>query len=58
MSTQNKNSTNVKYRCWINDTDKILSFSPIEGYEVKEFETYTKFKEYCYEKTYWGYKVQ
>ncbi|MBQ6718456.1 MAG: hypothetical protein IJN22_06115 [Clostridia bacterium] len=47
-----------KYRCWISDDDKILSFFYVEGYEMKEFDTYSEFQNYYYEKTYWGYKAQ
>lgn len=47
-----------KYRCWISDVDKILSFFYVEGYELKEFDTYSEFQNYYYEKTYWGYKAQ
>lgn len=58
MSKQEGNSDNQKYRCWINRKDKILSFTRIDGYEIREFSTYTEFKEYYYNKSYWGYKVR
>ena len=57
MSERGKCCDN-KYRCWISDEDKILSFSPEAGYELKEFETYAQFQDYYYRKTYWGYRVQ
>ena len=55
---QKKNKNGKKYRCWINRKDKILSFTYIEGYELKEFDSHTEFKEYYYSKSYWGYKVR
>lgn len=58
MSQQVENKDNKKYVCWINEKDKILSFSYIEGYEQKEFKTQSEFKEYYYNKSYWGYKVR
>ena len=39
-----------KYRCWINEEDRILSFSFKEGYELKEFKTYKEFQDYYYRK--------
>ena len=54
---QNKPETK-KYRCWISDKEKILSFSFEEGYELKEFSNHKEFQEYYYNKTYWGYRVQ
>ena len=35
-----------KYRCWISDVDKILSFFYVEGYELTEFDTYSEFQNY------------
>ena len=58
MSKSNKLSNKKVYRCWINDKEKILSFSYIEGYKLKEFNSYTQFQDYYYRKTYWGYRVQ
>ena len=49
---------NKKYQCWINDDDRIISFSQIDGYELKEFDDFSEFQEYYYRKTYWGYKVK
>ena len=57
MSEPEKNA-DKKYRCWISDQNKILSFSYEEGYEVKEFESYEDFQHFYYRKTYWGYRVQ
>ena len=57
MSEHEKDS-NKKYRCWISDEDKILSFSFEEDYELIEFDTYQEFQDYYYRKTYWGYRVQ
>ncbi len=54
---RDKNS-DKKYRCWISDEEKILSFSFEEGYELIEFDSYWDFQNYCYQKTYWGYRVQ
>ena len=53
-----KKDSDKKYRCWISDEDKILSFSFEEGYELMEFDSYTEFQDYYYRKTYWGYRVQ
>lgn len=58
MWKHRKNPDNKKYRCWINEEERILSFSFIEGYELKEFDTYSEFQEYYYRKTYWGYRVK
>ena len=58
MSQQVEKQDNKKYVCWINEKDKILSFTYIEGYEQKEFKTQSEFKEYYYNKSYWGYKVR
>ena len=58
MPKQEGNSNNKKYRCWINKKDKILSFTRIDGYEIREFNTHAEFKEYYYNKSYWGYKVR
>ena len=57
MSEHNKNA-DKKYRYWVSDKDKILSFSFEEGYEMKELDTYCEFQDYYYRKTYWGYRVQ
>ena len=57
MSQNNEKSDDKKYRCWINKKDKILSFTYIQGYEIKAFDTETEFKDYYYNKSYWGYKV-
>ena len=57
-STRTDVSNNKKYRCWISDEEKILSFSYEEGYELIEFDTLSEFREYCYRITYWGYRVQ
>ena len=57
MSEHEKDS-NKKYRCWISDEEKILSFSFEKGYELMEFDSYTEFQDYYYRKTYWGYRVQ
>ena len=58
MSGNVKNSDNKKYCCWINEEDRILSFNYIEGYTLKEFDTYNEFQKFYYRKTYWGYRVQ
>ena len=57
MSEHEKDS-DKKYRCWISDEEKILSFSFEEGFELMEFDSYTEFQDYYYRKTYWGYRVQ
>lgn len=49
---------NKKYQCWISDDDRIISFSYIDRYELKEFDDFSEFQEYYYRKTYWGYKVK
>ena len=56
--TELKKDSGKKYRCWISDEDKILSFSFEEDYELIEFDTYQEFQDYYYRKTYWGYRVQ
>ena len=58
MCEYSKDSNEKVYRCWISEEDRIVSFSPVEGYEAKEFKSYSDFQEYCYRKTYWGYRVQ
>lgn len=58
MFKHKNKAENKKYRCWISDEDKILSFSCIEGYELKEFDDFSEFQEYYYRKTYWGYRVK
>ena len=55
---KHKKDSDKKYRCWINDEDKILSFSCVKGYVPIEFNTYAEFQDYYYRKTYWGYRVQ
>lgn len=57
MSEHEKDS-DKKYRCWISDEEKILSFSFEKGYELMEFDSHTEFQDYYYRKTYWGYRVQ
>ena len=57
MSEHEKNYKK-KYRCWINDKEKILSFSFKEGYVLIEFDSYEEFQDYYYRKTYWGCRVQ
>lgn len=57
MSKQQE-ASDKKYRCWINEEEKTLSFSFEKGYELKEFDTYEKFQDYYYKNTYWGYQVQ
>lgn len=56
--SKHKKDSDKKYRCWISDEDKILSFSCVEGYKLIEFDTYAEFQDYYYRKTYWGYRVQ
>jgi len=46
------------YYCWINEEDRILSFHYIEGFVLKEFDSFSEFQEYYYKKTYWGFSVQ
>lgn len=59
MVSKSTTSLDVKkYRCWINDEEKILSFSYVEGYTIKEFDTHKEFQDFYYRKTYWGYRVQ
>lgn len=58
MFTEKEKSTAAKYRCWVSDNDRIISFSYIEGYELIEFKKYSDFQNYYYQKTYWGYRVQ
>ena len=57
MWGQSKGTDKKKYRCWISERDRILSFNYIEGYELKEFDTKKEFEDYYYSITYWGYKV-
>lgn len=57
MSQQNE-TTDQKHRCWISDEEKILSFSYVEGFKVKSFDSYQQFMDYCYRKTYQGYLVE
>ena len=47
-----------KYRCYISEKEKILSFHFEDGYELKEFNTYREFQDFYYKITYWGYRVQ
>lgn len=59
MVSKSTTSSDVKkYRCWINDEEKILSFSYVEGYKMKEFDTHKEFQDFYYQKSYWGYRVQ
>ena len=58
MTKNDKTDVNRKYRCWISEDEQILSFRPVLGYEMKEFENYEQFQEYYYKKTYQGYKAQ
>ena len=58
MSESTTSSELKKYRCWISDEEKILSFHFEDGYELKEFDTYTEFQDFYYQKSYWGYRVQ
>ena len=58
MVSEHEKTLEKKYQCWINDEEKIISFSFKAGYELKEFDTYGEFQEYYYRKTYWGYRVQ
>ena len=53
-----RKSSDKKYRCWISEEEKILSFSFEENYELIEFDSYEEFQEYYYHKIYWGYRVQ
>ena len=57
MSEHEKDS-DKKYRCWISDEEKILSFGFEKCYELMEFDSYTEFQDYYYRKTYWGYRVK
>ena len=56
--SEHEKASYKKYKCWISDEEKILSFSFEEGYELMEFDSYTEFQDYYYRKTYWGYRVQ
>lgn len=58
VSESGNNADNMVFCCWISEKDRILSFSYIEGYERKEFDTYKAFQEFYYKQTYWGYRVQ
>ena len=58
MFKNNDNAENPIYRCWINEEKRILSFSQVDGYELKEFDNYSKFQKYYYDKIYWGYRAQ
>ena len=58
MSEHRDNSDKKNFRCWISENEKILSFHYIEGYELKEFDTYREFQDFYYQKSYWGYRVQ
>ena len=55
---EHKKDSDKKYRCWISEEEKILSFSFEEGYELIEFDSYKEFQDYYYRKAYWGYRVQ
>ena len=57
MPKHEKNS-DKKYRCWISDKEKILSFTFKEDYEPIVFDSYEAFQDFYYRKTYWGYRVQ
>ena len=57
VSEHEKNS-DKKYRCWISEKEKILSFGFEEGYKLIEFDSYQEFQDYYYRKTYWGYRAQ
>ena len=58
MSNSKGKSQNKTYRCWISNDDRIISFSNIDGYELKEFDYFLEFQEYYYRKTCWGYRVK
>lgn len=58
MLKDKSRAENKKYQCWISDDDRIISFSYIDRYELKEFDDFSEFQEYYYRKTYWGYKVK
>ena len=58
MLKSNVLSDDKKYQCWINEKEKILSFSFVEGYELKEFDNYKDFQDFYYQKSYWGYRIQ
>lgn len=58
MLENDKSANKNKYRCWINEEDRILSFHYIEGFVLKEFDSFSEFQEYYYKKTYWGFSVQ
>lgn len=47
-----------KYLCWINESEKILSFHFVEGYTLKEFDTHAEFQDFYYQMSYCGYRVQ
>ena len=51
-------SKSKKYRCWISEKEKILSFHFEDGYELKEFDTYKEFQNFYYLKSYLGYRVK
>ena len=58
MSESTTSSKLKKYRCWISEKEKIISFHFEDGYELKEFDTYKEFQDFYYQKSYWGYRVQ
>lgn len=57
MVTQNCD-VGKKYLCWINEQERILSFHFEEGFVEKEFSNHSDFRDYYYQLTLCGYRVQ
>ncbi len=51
MSESTTSSELKKYRCWISEKEKIISFHFEDGYELKEFNTYNEFQDFYYQKS-------
>ncbi len=58
MRQEETSQKNKKYRCWISEEEGILSFSHVKGYKLKEFNSQNEMIQYCYYKTYKGFRVQ
>ena len=42
-------SEDKKYQCWLNDGDRILSFHPVLGYILHEFDSPEEFIRFIFE---------
>ena len=42
-------SEDKKYQCWLSDGDRILSFHPVLGYILHEFDSHEEFIRFIFE---------